>query len=259
MLDGIQQITGDLVALGVENITSISAGTLTAISGNFSLAGLPTISALHFPVLNTVGNLSWISLGPLIQDGFPVLNNATGITVQDTHLENLGFSKLSTVCNVTIAKNKHLSNISLPCTSITNTLSILGNGNGQFNVTLPNLQTAGAITIGNASTLSLPLLRNVTNAARFSNNNFTALSLPFLLFSGGLSVGGNNNLTTFSVPRYTKNAAYVDFLYNTGFTGVLSFPLLKNVGGRVYFDGNFSRYTTPIFHCPSQPLTTTCA
>lgn len=245
-LNGIQSITGSVLGASIPNVTSITANTLTTITGNLTLGGATSLNSLAFTALNSVGALSFIALGPQYQaTGFTNLTSVPSLEIYNTFLQALtGISITNQASTILIAANTYLTQINILAKQVTSSLTISANANGA-NVSLPYLTTAGSIDIENVTTLSMPALQNTTAAINLLGNAFTTLSLPNLTQSDGLNINYNNDMTNFTVPMYTTTLADINVQNNTALTGTISFPALTTVDGSADFVGAFSGLYLP--------------
>lgn len=243
---GITKITGSLLAMNADNITSITANALQSIGQTFEVQSGTILTTLAFPALTSVKSLQWIVIGPYMQQpSFGALTTVKSLNIRDTFLQSLTGISLETADTIYIAQNNHLTSISMPLTSVSTMLTLQDNANGQSAASFPNLVTAGGIDIRNTSSLDLSALRNVTDAFSITGNTFTNLSLPAFTTSNGFAVDNNNYMTSLSAPKYTSTAGAFSVQNNTDLTGTITFPKLAQVAGAATILGSFSGLSLP--------------
>ena len=252
-LTGIKEIVGQLSYQDDNTVTTIQAGDLQSI-GNFFLGNLTLLSGLNMPALGSVADMNFTGLASMQSLGFgtPGILTAGNVLITNTILTSLkGLTGLTSVAGVAISNNQYLSSVELDVTSIgkdaTGAIDIGANDvvSGGQTINFPNLQTAGQITIRNASIIELPKLANVSQNLGFYGNLVKNITLPNLTFAGGIVIVDNTQLTNISMPMLTTingtNGTY-QIANNTLLTAIDGFEDLKTVTGGLDFTGNFTEY-----------------
>lgn len=239
-LDGIQQIKGDLTAIGAVNLTSLTGSTLNAIGGDMVLRSLTIMSTLGFPSLTSVKSLQWTTLNALQELSFGEgIAKAESIIISDTQLNDLNGISLDTVGNLNINNNRFLKAIKLDFANVTGLLNIDSNAAG-LAVDFPNLIWAFNMTLRNISSINIDSLQTVNSTLGFYGDLMTAISAPNLTaVSGDLAIVANPNLQNITMPLLTTVGGGFLVANNTALQKLTSFPLLKSTGA-INFSGNFS-------------------
>ena len=246
VLDGIEEITGDLSYESDHDVTSISAAQLKSVGG-LILGDLPVLSTLSLGALSKVDDaLNFTGLGTIqnLNFGDPGVTSAGSVTIVNTHLVNLkGLDKLSSVDTYMVNSNPLLNNIQLPVMTL-DVLDIGANdvANGGLTTNFPNLQTASNITIRNATVVTMPALLNTTGTLGFYGNDFTSFNASNLTSAGGIVFANNKDLKNISLPALTDiTGGLFQVANNTALSSISGFPKLTKVGGNIDFVGDFDR------------------
>ncbi|KAF2117768.1 GPI-anchored cell wall organization protein Ecm33 [Lophiotrema nucula] len=245
-LDGVGTIDGDLIVNNNSAITSLSADSLTEITGKFNLDTVQVLSTVNFPKLKKVDSIVWNALPNLQTPTFngPITQVGT-LDIQNTQLQSLEGINLETVDKVTIANNRYISDISMQLGNVSTSL-ILEANNPEVNVTFPNLIWAFNLTFRNCSSVSLPSLETLNGSMGFYGNIFESFIAPNLTKVGGaLAFVSNAEVTNISLPLLTEVTGTVQIANNTKLSGIDGVPQLKTIGGALDFSGNFSKLEIP--------------
>lgn len=157
-LDGIQEIIENLVVGGAGSLTSLSAPDLRRIDGNFMLSNATFLSTINFASLTVVGNIDWSALPAISALSFDAgISQVNDVVIRNTFLSTLKGLNLMNADNVYINNNNRLKIIELPLETWKISIAIRDNGLATA-VEFPLLRTAGAITLLNVSSISLPSL-----------------------------------------------------------------------------------------------------
>jgi hypothetical protein len=238
-LNGIKKIEGSLKGRGGENVTSLSADSLTDIGKNFTLTGFTGLSQLSFGKLGSIGAVYWEALPQLQSLDFGEGVTEIGdVSVINTGLTSLDGFALKTVGDFNIEDNNALKMINLnDLTNATGLINFSGNDN-ELNIELPNLQGAKGLTFRNVSSVTVPSLESSDGQLGFWGtglSNFTAMNLTQ---TGDLIFNDNPYLNNISMPNLT--------LVDGGFTikknkklDSIDLPELTNVKGAIQFSGTF--------------------
>ncbi|KAK5110758.1 hypothetical protein LTR62_005635 [Meristemomyces frigidus] len=249
-LDGIQRISGSLIANNVTQITQISASSLEQIDDSFMLNGLTILTTLSFPRLTEVATLDWEALPALQGLSFTTgVQKASQVSIQNTQLNSLNGINLQVVDTMTIANNPYLNEINMQLGNISTSLVLEANGRN-VSATFPNLEWANNMTFRNVSTISIPSLASINGSMGFISNFFTSIVAPNLtsvgaMGGGSLSFVSNADMTNLSFPELTTVGGGLQVANNTALNTVNGFPSLKTVGGALDFNGNFSNVSLP--------------
>lgn len=240
-LDGIQRITGSLIADNVTQITTLSADSLDTIDDSFTLNGLIILSTLNFPRLESVQTLDWTALPALQGLSFTTGVQQAGIvSIQNTQLNTLDGIDLQMVDSMTIANNNYLDMINMQLGNISQSLIIEANGRN-VSATFPNLEWAYNMTFRNVSSVSIPSLASINGSMGFYANFMDAVAAPNLTTVGGtLSFVSNEDLTNVSFPELKTVTGGLQVANNTALKTINGFPALQTVGGALDFNGNFT-------------------
>jgi hypothetical protein len=237
----VRTITGDVNIDSATNITALGADSLQQIGGKFTLKNLQLLTSISFPQLTDVGDIEFTGLPNLAQFGFGKnIQQVKTLNIQNTFLSSLSGINLQNVNSVYIANNRMLQSLSFQVTKISQAIILLANGD-QFDVSLPNLETAQNITIRTAKSVSLPSLKNVTGNLGFYENTFTSLTANNLTYVGStLAVSGNLNLNNLTFPILKTIGGGFQVQNNTQLTSV-EFPKVEAIGGAFDFYGTFNK------------------
>jgi len=225
-LDGLKNIGdkthgGGLHVVNCSQVTSVSSDSLQISGAWLTAVNSSLLTKFSFP------RLSWIGLGlfltdvPLLEqlelaDGVAVGELDVPETIASSIIDNTGLSKIDGVFSgtprdISITNNPRLQTVHLLPTQIllqyntsyTGNLVIMNNG-ANIIVNLPNLfSTAGSISLGNVSELSIPFLSLVNGSMELIEASFPFLSAPQLQrINGNLNITGNFSGYTWSYISY---------------------------------------------------------
>ncbi|KAI3191078.1 hypothetical protein CBS147311_9547 [Penicillium roqueforti] len=240
-LSGIEKITGGLICSGGQNVSSISASSLTSIGKAFDLEGLTTLTLLDFAELDSVGSINWEALPKLQSLSFAKgVTQAGDVSIANTGLTDLTGITLKTVGTFSIQNNRDLKTININnLMNATDLISFSGNYD-TLEVDLPNLGTGTNMTFQNISSVSLPSLEKLTGQLGFWGTKFETFSAPNLTQTGDLIFKDNTKLSNISMPVLKT--------VDGGFTiarddklSTISLPMLQRVNGAIDFSGTFNK------------------
>jgi hypothetical protein len=260
-LNGIETIEGNLSTLSSDGLQKISGPVLAQITNNFTLSSLPHLTSLEFPLLDNVnGGIYWDSLPGLTDVSFGNLTLSPGdlpgtnvdgdISISNTALSSLAFLNFTHYSNpalIWIKGNQQLNNINLTGLSWgSNSLAIVNNG-PSAQILLPNLRSAGDITIGNADRVDIPSLSEISTNFIISNNSIDVFTAPNLAAIGGNFIVSNNYLLEkLDLPLLTTigdgtgNGNFV-VVNNSALDTITHLNQLWHTQGNVTLSGNFSK------------------
>lgn len=223
-------------------MSSLSAGNLESIKGQFNLDSLTILSSLSFPLLTDVGSIVWTALPALQGLSFTTgVQTASELNIQNTQLNSLDGIDLQVVDTVYIVNNNYLEDINMQLGNVTDSLTLAANGKN-VSAIFPNMLWANNMTFRNVSQVSIPSLASVNGSLGFYSNEFSMLSAANLTKVGGsLSFVSNPDLTNISMPALTTVTGGFQVANNTELDIVESFPKLATVGGALDFYGNFTK------------------
>ena len=245
-LDGIQVLNGDLIVNNITTLNSISAPSLTSISGAFTLQILESLSVVSFPKLTQAGDITFVTLNSLNTFQLDAgITKASSLIISDTTIKSLDGISLETVDTLNINNNRYLTNINFNLKSVSNILEFSSTGNNVV-VTFPYLQWANNITLRDVSTVTLPNVTTINSTMSFTNNSIQSISCPKLKQIGGsLAIVSNSELTNVSFPKLETIGGGFQIANNTKLQSILGFPNLTTIGGAIEFVGNFDNATVP--------------
>ncbi len=244
-VDGsLTQVTGNITALNVTNLASLSFGSLRSVGG-IDLEDLTVLSTLSAPSLTSVDTMTLQALPALFQLSFgnTGVTQAISILITNTALTSLqGIDKLQKVKIFNVNNNGGLTNISLQVTNITGSLDIEANDGyvAGLSTSFPMLETANNMTFRNCSSISLPALKSVAQDMGFYGNAITELSAPNLTTTRSLIFVDNTELTNISIPQLTSVNGSYQIANNTQLLTIDGFPKLSVIMGALDFNGNYS-------------------
>lgn len=241
-LNGIDIINGNLTFQNISQLTSVTAPNLTAIKGAFNLDSLTILSNLAFPALVFVNSMNVIGL-PALQglsfDAGPTVNN---LLISDTQLYDLNGLNIVAADIVNINNNPYLTNISLPFTKVTQSLTISANS-FQTVADFAQLQTAADMTLRNITGLSIPQLSSVSGSLGIYGTNVQQFDFALLKTVGAtFAIVDGPDLSSIRAPALTSvgGALYFD---NTTKLDTINLPSLATVSGGAWLRGSFDDLT----------------
>ncbi|KAJ5811066.1 hypothetical protein N7447_010582 [Penicillium robsamsonii] len=240
-LSGIKKISGGLICSGGQNVSSITASSLTSIGKAFDLEGLTTLTLLDFAELESVGSINWEALPKLQSLSFPKgVSEAGDVSIANTGLTDLNGISLKTVGTFSIQNNRDLKTININnLQNATDLISFSGNFD-TLEVDLPNLGTGTNMTFQNISSVSLPSLEKLTGQLGFWGTKFQTFSAPNLTQTGDLIFKDNTKLSNISMP-VLKTVAGGFTIARDNKLSTISLPMLQRVNGAIDFSGTFNK------------------
>ncbi|KAJ5081549.1 hypothetical protein NUU61_009813 [Penicillium alfredii] len=238
-LDGVKKIEGGLIADKADNVTSITAPSLTSIGKTFELNGLTKVTLLKFPELTSVGSIKWEALPKLQSLSFDKgVTKAGDVLITNTGLNNLDGITLKTVQKFEITDNTDLRKININnMQNASNVINFAGNYDG-LEIDLPNLGTGTNITCRNISSISVPSLEKLTGQLGFWGTKFRTFSAPNLTHTGDLVFNDNSKLSNISMPQLKKVDGGFTIARDDKLTSV-SLGKLERITGALDFSGSF--------------------
>ena len=244
VLEGIQEVKGNIICNGIANLTSVASNDLVLIEQTFELHDLPLLTTLSFQTIQRVQNVSIINVPSLwnFQANPDIdLTNFQLSGSNQTQLFLYGGAN-STNLSITLTNNRQLNLFGILNTTTMESLTIAGNGNN-FTFVMPALQTVGDLTVWNATTLALPL-KNVTGSLTIAYNNSTFIDFSTLIqVHGGIFIDENPRLRNLAFPALQTVNGLFQVAGNAQLQSI-NLPSLMQ-GGALDFTGNFSRHVPP--------------
>lgn len=221
-------------------MTSLSADTLSVITGTFGLDTVSSLSSLTFPSLVNVNTILWQGLPVLQGLSFTQqVQKADILSIQNTNLYSLEGIDLQQIDTLYITNNPYLNSINMQLSNVTTALIVTANG-AHTSVSFPNLQQAQNMTIQNVQSLDIGSLSYVPGSVGFKENYFSELQAPNLTaVAGSLYFIGNNDLTTIDFPAITEIGGGLVVANNTKISSINGFPKLSKIFGNIDFTGTF--------------------
>lgn len=240
-LANIEQVTGSILCTGGENVTDITASSLTAIGKAFNLEGLTRLTQLSFSELTTVGSIKWNALPKLQSLNFDKgVTQAGDVIIQNTGLTSLDGISLKTVNQFEIENNRQLQKININnLMNATDLINFSGNYDA-LEIDLPNLGTGTNMTFRNVSSISVPSLEKLTGQLGFWGTEFQTFSAPNLTSTGDLVFNDNSKLSNISMPVLKKVDGGFTIARNDKLN-TIDLPKLETVTGAIDFSGKFNK------------------
>ncbi|CZR55831.1 uncharacterized protein PAC_05719 [Phialocephala subalpina] len=186
-LSDIETIIGDLTVSNAPNLVSLSAKSISSISGHFSLINPPKFQSFDLPALQTAGGIDWEILPACGEMAINLGGKVGNVIIANTTIGDnliLGITKADAVNITTNPKFDYITMNSLTTVS-----------NAPPNSPNVNMQalTAGNVTIRDVESLNIPALERVTAGDMIiADNTFTTLSAPKLqTIVGSLAITNN--------------------------------------------------------------------
>lgn len=239
--NGIKKVTGDFVASGAVNITSISAPTISEIGGQFKLTSINALTSLDFPELISVGSIDFEALANIQGLGFTQgVNTAGSVSIINTGLTSLKGIELNSVGQLELTANDYLTEVNVNnMKNVSGSLTI-SNNNNKLNIDFPNLVTAKDMTFRNTSSISVPSLANLTGSLGLFGNFVSNFSAPNLTSCTDLNFDSNGHLTKLSLPGLTTLTGGLAISNNAKLLDI-DLPKLSHVDGAIDLTGSFEK------------------
>lgn len=242
-LDGPQGITGDLVASSANNLSIISSGTLTTISGKFSLTNLNLLQVVNFPALVNIGTLEWLVLPALVSRlAFGGVITVKSVTIYSTGLSLIPDVQPTEIFNM--SHNIRMGDTTVKSTHLSTLLSLESNS-GVFS--FPNLTWAAKITAENGVQLSLPSLLTVNGSFTLNTMSMSSLDARSLQSVGSVSAGigdfhvtSNAGLTNWTLDSLQSVGGSLQIVGNA-VLNTIDLPALTTIGENSILSGGISR------------------
>lgn len=246
-LNGVQEITGNLVCENAGQLTALSSDQLETIGGIFGLNNLTILSTLQMDSLTSVNQIQWVSLPALQGLNFAKgVNEADGVLISNTQLNTLSGIELMTIGTMDINNNPYLDTVNVNnLANVTNSLSFAANSK-TLEITFSNLIGAANLTFRNVSAVTMPSLATVDGSMGFYSNTFQSFAAPNLTSTGGsLAFVDSPNLSNISCPLLKAVGGAFLIANNTDLLSVNGFPSLQVVVGALEMQGTFDNASMP--------------
>ncbi|KAF4975357.1 hypothetical protein FZEAL_7841 [Fusarium zealandicum] len=217
VINGPEQIKGDLIVKGAKGLTSLSSTSINSIEGKFELNNLEALSNLQFSSLTDLNSLVFITLPRLssLNFGTEGVTEVSSIRITDTRISDLSGLSVATVKDFQIDNNRKMTSFNSDLVNITGTLIISKNGNNMA-IQMHKLEKAADIQISSVKSFEVPALEEV---------------------SKGIALSGSPELKSFAAPNLTKVTEGVSFFDNKKLTNI-SMPELESIGGAFKIENN---------------------
>lgn len=198
-----------------------------------------------------MSELTDVSFGNLTAPsyGLPGANVDGDISILGTGLSSLAFLNFTHYSNPTIfwiKDNQQLNNVNLTGLSWgSHSLAITNNG-PSAQISLPNVRSVGAITIGNAGYIYIPSLSETSASIEIFNSTIAAFSAPNLTDIGGsLTVHNNDFLGDLNIPLLTSVKGDITVANNSVLHLINDLDQLWFCQGNITLSGDLSNVTLP--------------
>ncbi|KAG5297565.1 GPI-anchored cell wall organization protein Ecm33 [Histoplasma ohiense] len=245
-LNGIQEISGSLMAKGTQNLTALYCPELRSVGDTFFLSGAIEMRTLQCDALTSVGSLNLEALPNCQQLAFTKgVSNAKSILITNTALTSLKGISLKTVGNLDVSNNPQLMEANVDqITNITGFVGFSAN-HPDLKISFPKLESALNMTFRNVSAVEIPSLKTTEGLLGFYSNYFEKIAAPNLTSTGDLVFASNSDLKNISLPSLkTVNGAFI-IANNTELQRIDGVPKLTTVFGALDFTGNISKVDLP--------------
>lgn len=242
-INGVQQITGNLVCKNATQLTAITSDQLNSIGGTWLLHDLTILSTLQFNSLTSVNNIEWIGLPALQGLNFDQgVQKANNIYISNTQLNTLAGIELKKVNLLDVNNNYYLSSVNVDdLTNVTTALSFAANAKG-LEISFPSLEVAGNMTFRNTSTVSVPALSEVLGDMGFYSSTASSFKAPNLtLVESTVAFVDSPYVNTISMPILKEIGGGFLIANNTNLDKINGFPKLEVIVGALDFAGVFNR------------------
>ncbi|KAL0082830.1 hypothetical protein J3Q64DRAFT_1836485 [Phycomyces blakesleeanus] len=246
-LNGVEEITGDLIVQSSVDLKSFSAPQLKVVRGELKLQNHTILERADLPALVEAKGLTLAILPGLQIIQFPSgLNKVESVRIEDTRAPAVTGLGPETMDTFILTNNNYMRQFDLSTVKqMTGTLFITSNGQGlDFGAT--NLATLRSATFRNLAQLNLPVLTTVAADISFHQNEFTKLSLDGLEMIGGtMTLANNDRLTETSFKSLFKIGGALSIGNNTQLKAIDGFSKLSEVDGTIDLAGAFDLYAMP--------------
>jgi hypothetical protein len=244
VLDGIEELVGNLRVQSNDHLKSLASSTLLSISGSLWFDHANNLTTISFPKLHNIFLLGWQTTPSLKNVGFDTGINVTSMTLHGY----FSFEELE--LNINFAYDIDLDYLglkrfSLPLVSV-GSLRII-QADRRFNletIEFPRLTWADNIQCIECSNLFMPVLATVNNSFGIWGNGVSKLELPSLNVIGGtLSVMDDpptgNNFADLSLPALFSLG---NLSVRSGNISSLNFSRLNAVNDNIDLSGILGKY-----------------
>ncbi|KAF4628615.1 hypothetical protein G7Y89_g9534 [Cudoniella acicularis] len=244
IMDGPQNITGNVVVVNTGLLTGFTSSSISTISGNWTLSNLSSLYVIDLPNLSAVGNLAWTTLpGMCWGTAGPITTNS--MTISDTSSRNL-IDITNATGSLNISNNPNVADFPFNTTPICGSLNIHSNGVAKFS--FPNLIWANNITATVVTKLSFPNLATVNGPLSIYEYGDTSINVPQLstignylngVVLGSLTIMSNPQLTSLGLNSLQAIKGNLSITGNGALRSMALTPL-EFVGANVVLEGDIS-------------------
>ncbi|KAI8994746.1 hypothetical protein BDB01DRAFT_736596 [Pilobolus umbonatus] len=246
-LEGVEQLTGDLLMMNNFNLLSFSAPHLKSVNGQVKIENHTHLNKLDLPQLTQVRDLNLSVLPALENIDFPAgLSQISSLVIKDTRAPNVRGFRPSTIESFSLSSNNYMTSFDFSSVKeSTRDIVILGN-NPSFTFEAPNLVSLRMANFFNLGGIDMPALVDVRSDISFHENDFTSLHLDAVETVGGtMTIANNNRLTETSFKGLQRIIGALAVGNNTQLTTIDGFPKLAEIHGVVDLAGSFDEYKLP--------------
>ncbi|ODV96961.1 hypothetical protein PACTADRAFT_1544 [Pachysolen tannophilus NRRL Y-2460] len=245
-ISNIKAIYGDLTVYNATSLTSLTADSITTITGTLSLVDLTILSTASFAELSSVGAVYFVTLPALSSISLTTgITDAESIYISDTYLSSLDGFDATNVETFNINNNKNLDTIESSIETISSALDISYNSE-DVDVKFDDLIWANNITFRDIASVSLSNLTTVNASLGFISSVMESIKVNSVETIGGtLTIENNEKLTELDFSKLTSIAGGFVIVNNTDLDTIDGFDDLETVGGAVEFEGSFSNASLP--------------
>ncbi|KAG0194829.1 hypothetical protein DFQ28_005042 [Apophysomyces sp. BC1034] len=239
-LNGVEEISGDLIIQGSTDLRSFSAPQLRAVKGELKVTNHTILEKVDLPALMEAKGLTLAILPALEKIQFPAgLSKVEDMRIEDTRAPRIEGFHPESMNSFTLTNNNYMKHFDFSSVKeLKGSMYVIANGH-----TL-ELQNA---TFRNLAQLDVPALSRVGSDISFHQNEFTNLNLDGLeLIGGTLTIANNDKLSETSFKNLAKIGGALSVGNNTQLRTIDGFPKLGEVDGTIDLAGSFESYKLPL-------------
>ncbi|KAI8071644.1 hypothetical protein BC940DRAFT_252364 [Gongronella butleri] len=248
-MDGIEEMTGNLIVRDSQALRSFKAPQLTKVVGDIKISNSTMLGKLLFPTLLDTKGLTMSVLPGLENIDFPAgLKNVENVHIEDTRAPTITGFQPETLKSFTLVSNQYMNKLDFNAVKEVGKLEVASNGKA-LDFEAQKLTTVEKASFRNLNIVSMPSLTTVMGDIMFHQNDFTALNLDKLdSIRGSLTVVNNDKLKDTSFKSLTRVGGAFSVGNNTELTSIDGFPVLEEVDGTVDIAGNIDTYFMPVLN-----------
>ncbi|ORX44450.1 hypothetical protein DM01DRAFT_1398816 [Hesseltinella vesiculosa] len=248
ILDGIEEIGGNLIVMSNPGLVTFSAPQLTKVTGEIKIANQTSLGKLQLPSLVEAKSLTLAVLPVLENLDFPKgLKKVQEMNIQDIRATSITGFKAEAMDSFMLISNNYLSQFDFSTVkSVSGTLEVASNG-VSLDFQAKKLASVKRAAFHNLKSVSLPALSKVDGDIIFKNNEFTSLALDSLSsVNGTVQLVSNEKLKEVSFKKLARIGGAFSVGNNTELTTLDGFPMLEAVEGSMDLAGNIDTYFLPV-------------